>query len=112
MSVNSELVLEFAIPENLDRIRRPAYKSVSTQQFRSHRLPRGKHIEFLEIHHRVRNSKQIVKPALRYAPVQRHLPAFKSSTPRITAPGLLSLVAGARRLAEFRADPAAHAHLA
>src|SRR5215467_9410264 len=110
--VNGELVLQFAVAENLDAIRGAADKSMCAKQLRSDRFTRRKNIQFFQVHHRIRDAKRIVETALRDAAVQRHLPAFKSAAARIAAAGLLTLVAGARSFAEFRADAAAHADLA
>src|SRR5213082_1248030 len=110
--VNGELVLQFAVSKNLDGIGGPADKAVCAKQIRSNRFARGKNIQFFEVHHRIGDPKQIVEAALRNAPVQRHLAAFKSPAARIAAAGLLSLVARARGFAELGPDAAAHANLA
>jgi len=71
----------------------------------------AENVQFFQVHDRVRHTERIVETALGHAPVQRHLPAFKSAAARITAPGFLPLVAGASGLAELGADAAAHTHL-
>src|SRR5207249_416120 len=53
-----------------------------------------------------------MKPALRHAPVQRHLSAFKTAPTRIAASRLLTLVSRARGLAELRPHASANAHFA
>src|SRR5271157_709919 len=110
MGVNGELGLQLAIAQNLDGIRGAAHKAVRAQQLRRHRLARGEHVKFLEVDDGILHAELIVEPALRNAPVQRHLPAFKAAPPRIAAPRLLALVALPGGPAELRADAAAHAH--
>src|SRR6202795_4821243 len=110
MGVNDELGFQLAIAQNLDGIRCAADEAVRAKQIRRHRLSRGEHIEFLEVDDGIRDAKRIVKAALRNAAVQRHLAAFETTAARIAAAGLLSLVAGAGGLAEFRAHTAADAH--
>ena len=110
MRVNGQLGLQFAIAQNLDGIRGAANEAVGAQQFRRHRFAGGKHVQFLHVHHGIVHFERIVKAALGHAAVQRHLAAFKTAAARIAAARFLSLVAGARRLAELRADTAANAH--
>src|SRR6267143_3763081 len=111
MRANGQLARQFTIAEHLDGICSAADKTVRPKQLRGHRLAGRKNVQFFQIHDRVRHAKRIVKAALGHAPVQWHLPAFKSTAARITAPGFLPLVAGAGGLAELGADAAAHAHL-
>src|SRR5208337_31003 len=110
VGVNGELGLQLAIAQNLDGIRGAAHKTVRAQQLRRHRLAFGEHVEFLEVDDGILHAERIVEPALRNAPVQRHLPAFKAAPPRIAAPRFLALVALPGSPAELRADAAAHAH--
>src|SRR5713226_835667 len=110
MGVNDELGLQLAITQNLDGIPRTADEAVRAQQIRRHRLARGEHVKFLEVHDRITDTKRIVKAALRNAAMQWHLSAFKTSAARIPAAGLLTLVAGASGPAELRAHPAPDAH--
>src|SRR5208337_652715 len=112
VGVNGELGLQLAIAQNLDGVRGAAHKTMRAQEFRRHRLARGKHVEFLEVDDGILHPERIVEPALRDAPVQRHLPAFKAAPPRIAAPRLLALIALSRSSPELRADAAAHTHLA
>src|SRR5258707_10052384 len=93
MGVNDELGLQLAITQNLDGIRRASNEAVRAQQIRRHRLARGEHVKFLEVDDGIADAKRIVKAALRNAAMQRHLSAFKSPAARITAAGLLTLVA-------------------
>src|SRR6266850_4385176 len=111
MRVNGQLAGQLAVAEDLNGIRRAAYKAVGAKQFWSDRLAGWKNVQFFQVHDRVRHAKRIVKTALGHAAVQWHLPAFKPTAARITAPGFLPLVAGAGGLAKFGADAAAHAHL-
>src|SRR6267378_3633042 len=111
MRVNGQLAGQLAIAQHLDGIRGAPDKTVRAKQFRSDCLARWKNVQLLQIHDRVRHAKRIVKAALGHAPVQRHLPAFKSTAARVTAPGFLPLVAGAGSFAELGADAAAHTHL-
>src|SRR5260370_25451043 len=110
LRMNRQLGRQLAIAENLDGVRGAAHKTVRAEQLGSNRLAGRKNVQFRQVHDRVGYAKGIVKAALRHAPVQRHLSAFKAPAARIAAARLLSLVAGARRLAKFRADTAAHAH--
>src|SRR5215831_6561827 len=104
MRVNGELVLQFAVAQNLDGIRGAADKTVRAKQIGGDRFARGKNIQFFQVHHRICDSKQIVEAALRDAAMQRHLAAFKPAAARITAAGLLPLVTGAGGLAELGPD--------
>src|SRR5690349_18366103 len=110
--VNGQLVLQFAVAQNLDGIGGAADKTVRTKQVGSDRFARGENIQLFEVHHRIGDAKKIVEAALRDAAVQRHLAAFEPASARIAAAGLLALVAGARGLAELGADSAAYANLA
>src|SRR5712692_4539327 len=93
LRVNRQLGRQLTIPENLDGIGSTADKTVSTEQLGSHRLAGRKNIQFRQVHDRVRHAKGIVEAALRHAPVQRHLPAFKAAPPRIAPARFLPLVA-------------------
>src|ERR1700693_3002959 len=53
-----------------------------------------------------------MKSALRNPAAEGHLAALETGAARIALARFLSLIALARRLAELRADPASHAHLA
>src|SRR5258708_5786108 len=108
LRVNRQLGRQLAIAENLDRVRGAAHKTVCAKQLRSNRLAGRKNVQFRQVHDRVRHAEWVVKAALRHPPMQRHLSAFKAAPARIAAARLLSLVAGARRLAELRSHPAAN----
>src|ERR1700731_903679 len=110
LRVNRQLGRQFAVAENLDGIRRAAHKTVRAEQLGSNRFAGRKNVQFRQVHDRVGHAKGIVKAALRHAPVQRHLPAFKPAATRIAAARLLSLVAGARGFAELRTHAAADAN--
>src|SRR5882762_850482 len=112
LRVNRQLGCQLAIAENLDGVRSAADKTVRAEQIRRHRLAGRKNVQFLQVHDRIRHAKRVMKAALRHAPVQRHLSAFKPAAARIATPGLLSLVAGTGRLAELRADTPADTHFA
>src|SRR5229473_3200383 len=110
LRVNRQPGRQLAIAENLDGVRDAAHKTVRAEQLGSNRLTGRKNVQFRQVHDRVRHAKGIVKPALRHAPVQRHLPALKAAAARIAAARLLSLVAGARGLAELGTHAAADAN--
>src|SRR5260370_3128804 len=112
LRVNRQLGRQLALAENLDGVGGAAHKSVRAEQLGSNRLAGRKNIQFRQVDDRVRHAKGVMKAALRHAPVQRHLSAFKPAAARITAARLLTLVAGASGLAEFRAHAAADAHFA
>src|SRR6266850_7493273 len=111
MRVNGQLARQLAVAQHLDGIRGTADKAVRAKQFRSDCLAGWKNVQFFQIHDRVRHAKRIVEATLGHAAMQRHLPAFKSAAPRITAPGFLPLVAGTGGLAELGPHAAAHTHL-
>src|SRR6267378_5724143 len=96
MRVNGQLARQLAIAQHLDGIRGAPNKTVCAEQLRGHCLAGWKNVQFLQVHDRVRHTERIVEAALGHTPVQRHLPAFKSTAARIAAPGFLPLVAGAR----------------
>src|SRR5258708_25660340 len=110
LRMNRQLGRQLAIAENLDGVRDAAHKTVRAEQLGSNRLAGRKNVQFRQVHDRVGYAKGIVKAALRHAPVQRHLSAFKAAAARIAAARLLSLVAGACGLAELRTHPAANAN--
>src|SRR5713101_8420966 len=110
LRVYRQLGRQLAIAENLDRVRGAAHKTVRAEQLGSNRLAGRKNVQFRKVHNRVRHAKRIMKAALRHPPVQRHLSAFKAAAARIAAARLLSLVAGARGLAELRSHAAANAN--
>src|SRR5712664_1407292 len=110
LRVNRQLGRQLAIAENLDGVRGAAHKTVRAEQLGSHRLAGRKNVQFRQVHDRVRHAEWVVKTALRHAPVQRHLSAFKAAAARIAAARLLSLVAGARGLTELRSHAAANAN--
>src|SRR5260370_718722 len=112
LRVNRQLGGQLAIAENLDGVRGAAHKTVRAKQIGSNGLAGRKNIQFRQVHDRVGHAERIVKAALRHAPVQRHLSAFKAAAARITAARLLSLVAGPRGLAELGAHAAADPHFA
>src|SRR5713226_5257769 len=112
LRVYRQLGRQLAIAENLDRVRGAAHKTVRAEQLGSNRLAGRKNVQFRKVHDRVRHAEWVVKTALRHAPVQRHLSAFKAAAARIAAARLLSLVAGARGFAKFGTHAAAHAHFA
>src|ERR1700731_3799577 len=89
MRVNRELGRQFAVAQNLDGIGYPAHKTMRAEQIRRHRFALGKNVQLFQIHDRVRHAERIMKSALRHAPVQRHLAAFKPATARIAAAGFL-----------------------
>src|SRR6266481_2730728 len=101
---------QLAIAEDLDRVSGAAHKTMRAEQLRRNRLARWENVQFRKVHNRVRHAKRIMKAALRHAPVQRHLSAFKAAAARIAAARLLSLVAGARCFAELRTHAAADAN--
>src|SRR6266851_4583766 len=109
LRVNRQLGRQLAIAENLDGVGGAAHKSVRAEQLGSNRLAGRKNVQFRQVHDRVRHAEGVMKAALRHAPVQRHLSAFKPAAARIAAARLLSLVAGTRGLAELGADAAADA---
>src|SRR6202521_1873251 len=111
LRVNRQLGRQFAVAENLDRVRSATHKTVRAEQLGSNRLARWKNVQFRQVHDRIRHAKRIVKTALRHAPVQRHLSAFKATPARITATRLLSFVAGAGGFAQLRTHAAADANL-
>src|ERR1700687_2033364 len=100
LRVNRQLGRQLAIAENLNGVRGAAHKTVCAEQLGSNRLAGRKNVQFRQVHDRVGHAKGIVKAALRHAPVQRHLSAFKAAAARIAAAGLLSLIAGARGAAQ------------
>src|SRR5712692_10579801 len=110
LRVNGQLGRQLAIAENLDGVGGAAHKSVRAEQLGSNRRAGRKNIQFRQVDDRVRHAKRVMEAALRHAPVQRHLSALKSAAARIAAARLLSLVAGARSLAELRAHAAADAN--
>src|SRR6267143_2426940 len=110
MRVNGQLAGQLAITQHLDGIRGAADKAVRAKQFRSNRFAGWKNVQFFQIDDRIGHAERIVKTALGHAPVQRHLPALKSTAARISSPRFLPFVAGACGFAEFGADTAAHAH--
>src|SRR5208337_2637760 len=110
VGMNGELGLQLAIAQNLDGIRGAPHETVRAQEFRRHRLPCGGHVEFLDIDDGILHAERIAEPALRNAPVQRHLPAFKTAPPRIAAPRFLALVALSGGSPKLRTHAAAHAH--
>src|SRR5713101_937909 len=85
LRVNRQLGRQLAIAENLDGVRSAAHKSMRAQQLWRNRLAGWKNVQFRQVHNRVRHAKRVMKTALRHAPVQRHLSAFKPAAPRITA---------------------------
>src|ERR1700674_906070 len=101
LRVNSQLGRQLAVAKDLDGIGGAADEAMGAKQFGCHRLARRKNVELFQVHHRVRHAKGVVKPALRHAPVKRHLSAFKPTPTRVTAAGLLTLVAGAGGFAEL-----------
>src|SRR6266849_5171010 len=111
LRVNGQLGRQLAIAEDFDRIPGAAHKTVRAEQIRRDGLAGRKNIQFRQVHDRIGHAERIVKAALRHAPVQRHLPALKAAAARIAAARLLSLVAGARGLAELGAYAAANANL-
>src|ERR1700716_2137513 len=70
LRVNRQLGRQLAIAENLDGVRGAAHKTVRTEQLRSNRLAGRKHVQFRQVHDRVRHTERVVKAALRHAPVQ------------------------------------------
>src|SRR5712691_4300962 len=96
LRVNRQLGCQLAITENLDGVGGAAHKTVRAEQLRSHGFTGRKYVQFRQVHDRVRHAKRVVKTALRHAPMQRHLSAFKAAAARIASARLLSLVAGAR----------------
>src|SRR2546426_5843124 len=112
LRVNRQLGSQLAIAENLNRVGGAPDKTVRAEQLRRHRLAGRKNVQFRQVHDRVRHAKRIMKPALRHAPVQRHLSAFKTAPTRIAASRLLTLVSRARGLAELRPHASANAHFA
>src|SRR5712692_4717535 len=112
LRVNRQLGRQLAITENLDRVRGAAYKTVRAQQLRRNRLAGWKNVQFRQVHDRIRHAKRVVKAALRHAPVQRHLSAFKPASARIAATRLLPFVAGTRGLAKLGTHTAADANFA
>src|SRR5260370_10460904 len=110
LRVNRQLGRQLAIAENLDGVRGAAHKTVRAEQLWSNRLTGRKNVQFRQVHDRVRHAKGIVKPALLHAPGHRHLPAFKAAAAPIAPTRLLSLVAGARGLAELGTHAAADAN--
>src|SRR6266404_280254 len=111
VSMNSELVLEIAIAQNLYLLR-GTNKSVRAKQIRRDCLSCRKSVQVLQIDDGKRFSKRAAKAALWNATVQRHLTAFKSATARIAAARLLAFVAGAGGSAKLRADTTADAYFA
>src|SRR5712691_10280361 len=111
MRVNRQLVGQLAIADDLDGIRSAADKAVGAEQFRGYGFAGRKNIQLGQVHDRVGHAKRIVKAALRHAPVQRHLSAFKPTAARIAAARLLSLVASTGSFAKLRAHAAADADL-
>ena len=77
--VNGQLGFQLAIAEYLDGIRGAADKSMSAKQFRRDRLACRENIELFQIYDGIADAKRVVKTALRHAPVQRHLAAFKTA---------------------------------
>src|SRR5260370_24875920 len=92
MGVNRQLGLEFAVAKNLDKVACPAHKPVRAEGLRGHCLARRKNVQFFQVNDRIRDAERIVKAALRHAPMQRHLAAFKATPSRIAAAGLLAPV--------------------
>src|SRR5260370_1652790 len=110
--VNGNLSCEFALAKNLYALALAANESVRAQQLRRHCFAGGKDVQLFQVQDPIFDSERVMKRAPGHAAMQRHLAAFKSTAARITAAGLLSLVAGAGSLAELRAHAAANTHLA
>src|SRR5260370_23553747 len=85
LRVNRQFSCQLAIAENLDRVRSAAHKSMRAKQLWRNRLSGWKNVQFLQVHDGIRHAKRVMKTALRHAPVQRHLSAFKPTAARITA---------------------------
>src|SRR6266478_6433867 len=112
LRVNGQLGRQLAIAEDFDRIPGAAHKTVRAEQIRRDRLAGRKNVQFRQVHDRIRHAERVVKAALRHAPVQRHLSAFKPAAARIAAARLLSLVAGARGFAKLGTHAASDANFA
>ena len=111
VSVNSELILEIAIAQNLYLLR-GTNKSVRAKQIRRDCFSSRKSVQVLQIDDGKRFSKRAAKATLWNAAVQRHLAAFKSAAARIAAARLLAFVAGTGGPAKLRADTTADAYFA
>src|SRR6266550_2012675 len=92
LRVNRQLGRQLAIAQNFDGVSGAAHKTVRPEQLRSYRFAGRKNIQFRQVYNFVRHAKGVVKTALRHAPVQRHLSAFKAAAARIAAPRLPPLV--------------------
>src|ERR1700722_4765037 len=80
MRVNGNFRGQLTIAQNLDAVLGAANKSVRAKQVRRHRLAGRKNVQLIQVDHRVRNRERIMKSALGHPAMQRHLPAFKSTT--------------------------------
>src|SRR5579863_7649205 len=112
MRLHGERILQLAVSQNLDQGANLADEPGTDEQVGSHRRPRRKNVEPFDVDHGEFDAHWIMKSALRNPAAERHLAALETGAPGIALARFLSLVALARRLAELRADPASHAHLA
>src|ERR1700730_15864420 len=112
VSAHSERNLQFAVTQNLHAVMPCTSDACGREQLRCNGFACRKCIESLHVHHGVSLRERARKTALRQAPVQRHLAAFKSRAAGITTAGLLPLVTSSGSLPQLRSHASADGHLA
>src|SRR5438552_18816098 len=111
VSVNSELILEIAIAQNLYLLH-GTNKSVRAKQIRRDCFSSRKSVQVLQIDDGKRFSKRAAKATLWNAAVQRHLASFKSHAAAIAAAGLQAIITGTGGSAQLSAHTKADAYFA
>src|SRR4029077_9730035 len=112
MRADRKRCIQFTITQNLYLARAPMHHAAFAQGFRTHHIACAEDLERLEIHNRIFFAERVVKTALGYAAMQRHLAALKTRPLRISLAGLLSFVSCTGSFRELRTNAPAHPHLA